>query len=83
MEQEKFISFRVPIELAEQAKKRAKSQHRSLQGHMLHLIENDLSLSVQGKAASPEHAIAPIHRPEDHSAGGSSTRSTGRSRGNG
>ena len=51
MENEKFISFRVPIELAEQAKKRAKSQHRSLQGHMLHLIENDLSLSVQGKAA--------------------------------
>jgi hypothetical protein len=83
MEEEKFISFRVPIELAEQAKKRAKSQHRSLQGHMLHLIENDLSLSVQGKTASPERAIAPIHRPEDHSAGGSSTRSTGRSRGNG
>lgn len=50
--EEKFISFRVPIELAEQAKKRAKSQHRSLQGHMLYLIENDLSLSVQGKAAT-------------------------------
>ena len=28
----------------------------------------------QGKAASPEPAIAPIYRPEDHSATGSSTR---------
>jgi hypothetical protein len=88
MEEEKFISFRVPIELAEQAKKRAKSQHRSLQGHMLNLIENDLRLSgqgnhSQGNAASPERATAAIYIPEDHSAGGSSTRSTGRSRGNG
>lgn len=37
----------------------------------------------EGKAAIPERAIAPIHRPEDHSVGGSSTRSTGRSRRNG
>jgi hypothetical protein len=40
-------------------------------------------VSVEGNAASPERAIAPILRPEDRSVGGSSTRSTGRSRGNG
>jgi hypothetical protein len=43
----------------------------------------ELKQDEEGKAASPEPAIAPIYRPEDHSAGGSSTRSTGRSRGNG
>jgi hypothetical protein len=53
MEEEKFISFRVPIELAEQAKKRAKSQHRSLQGHMLHLIENDLAEHPQKNSSKP------------------------------
>lgn len=87
MEETKFISFRVPLELAEKAKQRAKTQHRSLQGHMLHLIENDLRLAnhetTQGKAKSPEPAIASITRPEDHLDGGSSTHSTGRSRGNG
>ena len=43
----------------------------------------ELMQDEEGKAASPEPAIAPKHRPEDHSAGGSSTRSTGRSRRNG
>jgi hypothetical protein len=43
----------------------------------------ELKQDEEGNAASPERATAPIHRPEDHSAGGSSNRSTGRSRGNG
>lgn len=43
----------------------------------------ELMQDEEGKAASPEPAIAPIHRPEDHLDGGSSTRSTGRSRRNG
>lgn len=43
----------------------------------------ELMQDEEGKAASPEPAIATIHRPEDHSAGGSSTRSTGRYRRNG
>ena len=43
----------------------------------------ELKQEEQGNAASPERATAPIHRPEDHSVGGSSTRSTGRSRRNG
>jgi hypothetical protein len=43
----------------------------------------ELKQDEEGKAASPEPAIAPIYRPEDHFAGGSSTRSTGRSRRNG
>jgi hypothetical protein len=59
MENEKFISFRVPIELAEQAKQRAKTQHRSLQGHMLHLIENDLAKSQQ-KSSSKASKVSPV-----------------------
>ena len=43
----------------------------------------ELKQDEEGKAASPEPAIAPIYKPEDHSAGGSSTRLTGRSRRNG
>ena len=37
-------------------------------------VQNMRDAEEQGKAASPEPAIAPIYRPEDHSATGSSTR---------
>jgi hypothetical protein len=49
----KFVSVRVPKELAELAKARAKSQHRNLQGHMRHLLEQDIMQSgIQESAQS-------------------------------
>jgi hypothetical protein len=84
MEETKFISFRVPLELAEQAKHRAKTQHRSLQGHMLHLIENDLAKSPQISSSKPSNLSpdvdANVVKPQKRSAGGSSTATTDRSR---
>ena len=51
----KFVSVRVPKELAELAKARAKSQHRNLQGHMRHLLEQDIMQSgIQESAESVE-----------------------------
>lgn len=88
----KFVSVRVPKELAELAKARAKSQHRNLQGHMRHLLEQDviqagLEKSAQKSSSKPSKVSpdgsAKIVKGSESSVGGSSTRMTGRSRKNG
>jgi hypothetical protein len=48
----KFIGFRASPDLAEAAKARAKSQHRSLAGYLRFLVEKDLNRPTQ-KAAKP------------------------------
>ena len=88
----KFVSVRVPKELAELAKARAKSQHRNLQGHMRHLLEQDviqagLENSAQkssSKASNIQPRVGVVIEPGlETSATLSSTRMTGRSRKNG
>ena len=51
---EKFISFRVTPELAAIAKAQAKSQHRSINGYMLNLIEQDCRSRIQESTESLE-----------------------------
>lgn len=51
---EKFISFRVTPELAAIAKAQAKSQHRSINGYMLNLIEQDCRSRMQESTESVE-----------------------------
>jgi predicted DNA-binding protein len=43
----KFIGFRASPELAEAAKARAKSQHRSLAGYLRFLVEKDMTRLAQ------------------------------------
>lgn len=59
----KFVSVRVPKELAELAKARAKSQHRNLQGHMRHLLEQDISQS------RVEETVESVELPQDKTLG--------------
>jgi len=59
----KFVSVRVPKELAELAKARAKSQHRNLQGHMRHLLEQDI---VQSRL---EESAESVDLPQDKQKG--------------
>jgi len=46
----KFIGFRASPELAEAAKARAKSQHRSLAGYLRFLVEKDLDRPTHNPA---------------------------------
>lgn len=43
----KFIGFRAAPALAEAVKQKAKSQHRSLAGHLRFLAERDISMDVR------------------------------------